>query len=256
MYLLVGSTNALLIDTGAVPDPSEMPLSQTVRSLLQGSDMQLLPLLVVHTHGHLDHRSGDKQLADLPGVIIVGTSLSDVTRQFHLSDWPNGIAQIELGDRTVDVIPTPGHYASEVSYYDRATGLFFSGDFFLPGRLLIEDASADLASARRVAQFVAARPVSYVLGGHIELDQAGHTFLGDNFHPDERPLQLSKRDILALPAIVGSFNGFYGRNGVYVLESQNRVLFAIGAFVLATLIAVGFGIRAYLRRRRLRRAAL
>jgi hydroxyacylglutathione hydrolase len=248
-------SHALLIDTGAVADPSAMPLADTVRSLLTQAGVAALPLLVVHTHGHLDHRAGDPQFANQSGVEVVGTSLEDVRRHFHFSDWPDGVAQIELGDRTVDVIPTPGHYPSEVSYYDRATGLFFSGDFFLPGRLLIADASADLASARRVAQFVAQRPVSYVLGGHVELDRAGHIFLGEHYHPDERPLQLSKQDLMGLPAIVASFNGFYSQRGVYLMESQNRVLMALGALVVALLVAAGFGLRALLRRRRRRRAA-
>jgi glyoxylase-like metal-dependent hydrolase (beta-lactamase superfamily II) len=161
---------------------------------------------------------------------------------------------VELGGRTIDVVPTPGHYPSEVSYYDRATGLFFSGDFLLPGRLLIADTAADLASARRVAQFIAPRPISYVLGGHIELDRAGHTFLGDHYHPNERPLQLTKQDLMDLPAIVASFNGLYGRSGDYVLENQNRVLMALGTVVIALLVAAGFGLRAYVHRHRRARA--
>jgi hypothetical protein len=40
----------------------------------------------------------------------------------------------------------------------------------MPGRLLIGDASAYLASAERVAVFVRDRPISFVLGGHIELN--------------------------------------------------------------------------------------
>ncbi len=150
----------------------------------------------------------------------------------------------------MDVLPTPGHYPSELSYYDRQTGLFFSGDVLLPGRLLIADKSADLASARRVARFVRDRPVTYVLGGHVELDRAGKTFLGTHYHPDERPLQLSKEQLLELPAIVESFNGFYGHRGEYVLENQNRVLAAAAAILVTLLAAAGFGLRASLRRRR------
>ena len=245
--LLVGSTRALLIDSGDVSDPQAMPLARTVRSLLPTANF---PLLVVHTHGHLDHRMGDGQFAGTAGVDVIGTSLQEVTRGLHLTDWPNGTATLDLGDRTVDVIPTPGHHPSEVSYYDLATGLFFSGDFFLPGRLLIEDKAADLASARRVAQFLADLPVSYVLGGHIELDQAGQTFLGVHHHPNERALQLSKEDLLSLPDIVSGFNGFYGNHGVYILENQNRVLAAFAAALIALLVAAGFGVRALIRRRR------
>jgi glyoxylase-like metal-dependent hydrolase (beta-lactamase superfamily II) len=251
LYLLVGSQRALLIDTGAVGDAQEIPLSQTVRALLPKSGF---PLTVVHTHGHLDHRSGDGQFSGDAQTEVVGTTLEDVKRHFHFGHWPNDSAQIDLGERIVDVLPTPGHYPSELSYYDRQTGLFFSGDFLLPGRLLIADKSADLASARRVAQFVADRPVTYVLGGHIELDQAGNTFLGTHYHPDERPLQLSKDQLLRLPAVVETFNGFYGHHGEYVLENQNRVLGAAAAAIVALLVAVVFAIRALLRRRRSKRS--
>ena len=154
IYLLIGKTKALLIDTGAVADAKTMPLAQTVISLLADGGSKL-PLMVVHTHGHLDHRSGDDQFRALPDVEVVPTDLSSVKSRLGIADWPNSIGQIDLGDRVIDVIPTPGHYPSHVAYYDRQTGLFFSGDFLLPGRLLIEDTEADLASARRVAASMA-----------------------------------------------------------------------------------------------------
>lgn len=253
LYLLVGAQRALLIDTGAVSDAREMPLAQTVRGLLPQSDF---PLLVLHTHGHLDHRSGDVQFAGDPHTQVVGTALEDVQRHFHFKDWPSDPAQIDLGERVVDVLPTPGHYPSELSYYDRQTGLFLSGDFLLPGRLLIADKDADLASARRMARFAGEHPISYVLGGHIELDRAGNTFLGDHYHPDERPLQLTKEQLLQLPAIVETFNGFYGSHGEYVLENQNRVLAAAAAVLIALLVAAGIGIRALLRRWRAKRSPM
>jgi hydroxyacylglutathione hydrolase len=236
IYLLVGKTKALLIDTGAVADAKTMPLAQTVISLLLNGK-SALPLMVVHTHGHLDHRSGDGQFQALPDVEIVPTDLESMKSRLGVADWPNGIGQIDLGERVIDVIPTPGHYRSHVAYYDRQTGLFFSGDFLLPGRLLIEDSDADLASARRVAEFVEQRPVTYVLGAHVELDDAGKTFLGTRYHPNERPLQLSKQDLLALPGIVSGFNGFYAKRGVYVLMNQNRILIILGLGAIVLLVA-------------------
>ena len=240
IYLLIGKTKALLIDTGAVGDPKIMPLAQTVFSLL-ANDGSKLPLMVVHTHGHLDHRSGDDQFRALPDVEIVPTDLESVKSRLGIADWPNGVGQIDLGDRVIDVIPTPGHYSSHVAYYDRQTGLFFSGDFLLPGRLLIEDTNADLASAQRVAEFVEQHPITYVLGAHIELDESGKTFFGTRHHPNERPLQLTKQDLLALPGIVSGFNGFYAKRGVYVLMNQNRILIllAVGAVIsLAAIILI------------------
>jgi hydroxyacylglutathione hydrolase len=237
IYLLIGKTKALLIDTGAVADAEPMPLAQTVISLLANGGSRL-PLMVVHTHGHLDHRSGDDQFRELPNVEVVPTDLESVKSRLRVADWPNGIGQIDLGDRVIDVIPTPGHYYSHVAYYDRQTGLLFSGDFLLPGRLLIEDTDADLASARRVAEFVEQHPVTYVLGAHIELDESGKIFLGTRYHPNERPLQLTKQDLLALPGIVSGFNGFYAKRGVYVLMNQNRILILLGVGAVVLFVAI------------------
>src|SRR5215467_12441657 len=243
IYLLVGKTKALLIDTGAVADAKTMPLAETVIPLLANGGSRL-PLMVVHTHGHLDHRSSDDQFRALPDVEVVPTDLESVKSRFGLADWPNSIGQIDVGDRVIDVIPTPGHYPSHVAYYDRQTGLFFSGDFLLPGRLLIEDADADLASARRVAEFVEQRPVAYVLGAHIELDQAGKTIAGTRYRPNERPLQLTKQDLLNLPGIVNGFNGFYAKRGVYVLMNQNRILILMGVGAVIVLVAIILILRA------------
>jgi hydroxyacylglutathione hydrolase len=62
LYLLIGSTRALLIDTGDVADPKTMPLADTVMHLLPGEGTGKLSLLVVHTHRHQDHRAGDGDL--------------------------------------------------------------------------------------------------------------------------------------------------------------------------------------------------
>lgn len=250
MYLLVGSEKALLIDSGDVADPNRMPLANTVMQLLPESGSARLPLLVVHTHRHLDHRAGDGQFEHLPNVEVVGFDLDSVRRFYHFNDWPNGVAQIDLGDRVVDVLPTPGHNQTEVSFYDRNTGLLFSGDFLMPGRLLIEDTSADLASANRVAAFVRERPVSYVLGGHIEMNARGELFPWESqVHPDEHVLQMSKADLLALPAAISSFNGFYGTHGQFVMMNSIRILIAFCVLVVVVFIACIWIVVRYVRRR-------
>lgn len=251
MYLLIGSTRALLIDTGDVADPKQMPLASTVLRLLPGEGPQKPPLLVAHTHRHLDHRAGDSQFSNLANVQVVGFDIDSVRRFYNFSDWPTGVAQINLGDRIVDVIPTPGHNETEVSFYDRNTGLFFSGDFLLPGRFLIDNTEADLASAERVAAFVKDRPVSYVLGGHIELNSAGNTFpWGSQYHPDEHVLQMTKDDLLALPAAIRNFNGFYTVHGNFIMMNSIRILIVSAVLILVLLIAFVWLLVRYIRRRR------
>lgn len=250
MYLFIGSHKALLIDDGDVADPNKMPLASTVMSLLPGGVAAKLPLLVVHTHRHLDHRAGDSQFTHLANVEVVGYDIDSVRRFYHFNDWPDGLTQIDLGDRIVDVMPTPGHNETEVSFYDRNTGLFLSGDFLMPGRLMIDDTSADLASAERVAAFVKDRPVSFVLGGHIEENTGGDLYTwGSQFHPNEHVLQMSKDDLLALPAAIQSFNGFYKTTGQFIMMNSMRVLIVEAGGVLLVLIAIVWIVVRFIRRR-------
>ena len=86
-----------------------MPLADTVMGLLPMVGASKMPLLVLHTHRHLDHRAGDPQFANLPGVQVVPAFLENVQKHFGFQSWPEGLEQVELGDRTMDVIPTPGH---------------------------------------------------------------------------------------------------------------------------------------------------
>jgi hydroxyacylglutathione hydrolase len=251
MYLLIGSKQALLIDTGDIADPNLMPLKTLVMSLLPEDAAAKLPLLVVHSHGHLDHRAGDPQFEGVTGVQLVRSDLEHVRQYFGFADWPNGRAQIDLGDRIIDVLPAPGHHPAQLVYYDRNTGLVFSGDFLLPGRLLVDDWSAYEASARRVTEFLNDRPVSFVLGGHIEKNRSGELLPWQStYHPDERALQLTRVDVAALPAALSQFNGFYTKTGPFVIENGLRILIVSAAVAMLILTLLSIWIYRLIRRRR------
>ena len=252
LYLLVGSDKALLIDSGAVADAKEMPLAKTILDLLPDKNHQKLPLLVAHTHRHLDHRAGDPQFASLPSLQVVPIDLDGVRAFFGFTNWPNGIAQVDLGGRTVDVIPTPGHNETHLAFYDNRTGILFSGDFLMPARLLIEDAAAYRESALRVIEFLKTRPLTWILGAHIELNTTGQAYrFGSHHHPNEHRLELVKEDLTALPAAFESFNGFYARHPNYILSNPIRNLVAQAVLALAVLVFIVWGVRRLLRRRRL-----
>ncbi len=254
LYLLIGSNKALLIDTGAVADRNRMPLADTVLRLLPNDGATMMPLLVVHTHKHLDHRAGDPQFEELPGVQVVHADLDSVRTFFGFKQWPEGIAHIDLGGRIVDVIPAPGHQISHVVFYDNRTALVFSGDFLMPGRLLVDDAAAFQQSALRLIDFLQTRPVSHILGGHIELDAQGETYwFGSQYHPNERSLALAREDLLLLPTAFEHFNGFYARYPNFVLFDSMRILTAEAAGVLAVLILAAWGLFRFLKRRRQRK---
>ena len=251
IYLLVGSDKALLVDTGAIADPQKMPLAKQVMKLLPDRGNGKLPMLVVHTHKHSDHRAGDPQFASLPSVQIVPIDLDGIRAFFGFTNWPNGIAHLDLGGRTVDVIPTPGHERTHVAFYDNKTGILFSGDFLMPGRLLIEDAAAYRESALRVVDFLKKRSLTHILGGHIELNTTGNAYrFGSHYHPNEHRLELAREDLAALPGAFQRFNGFYARYPNYILSNPIHNLLALAVLAVAVLILVVWGVRRLLRNRR------
>ncbi len=251
LYLLVGSQKALLIDTGAVADPAKMPLAKTVLSLLPLKDDVRLPLLIVHSHGHRDHYAGDGQFASAPDVQIVAADLGAVRGFFQFDHWPDGVAHLDLGGRVVDVIPTPGHEEAHIAIYDERTALFFSGDFLLPGRLTIEDTAADRKSVARAIEFLAGRPLANILGGHIERDLAGRTYAeGSTYHPNERALELSRQDLLALASALATFNGFFASHENYSITHPMHNLLALLFATVALLSIVVFVLRRLWKHRR------
>jgi hydroxyacylglutathione hydrolase len=121
----------------------------------------------------------------------------------------------------------------------------------MPGRLIIEDAAAYDQSALRVVDFLKVRPLTHILGGHIELDMKGRAYpFGSHYHPNEHRLELAREDLAALPAAFKSFNGFYARRPNYILTNPMHNLAALGLLAVALLILVVWGVRRLLRWRR------
>jgi hydroxyacylglutathione hydrolase len=234
-----------------VADPSKMPLAKTVLSLLPTKDGVRLPLLIVHTHRHRDHYAGDVQFASVPDVQVVAPDLNGVRAFFRFDHWPEGASHLDIGDRIVHVIPTPGHETAHVVFYDERTALLLSGDFLMPGRLTLEDTGADKKSAARVISFLTARPLAHILGGHIERDVAGHTYSeGSTHHPSERPLELSREDLMKLPSALASFNGFYASHENYSITHPMHNLLALLVVACALLFVVILMVYRFVRRRR------
>src|SRR6185295_19184892 len=112
-------------------------------------------------------------------------------------------------------------------------------------------AAAYRESALRVVDFLKTRPLSYILGGHIELNASGEAYrFGSHYHPNEHRLELAREDLIALPAAFESFNGVYARHPNYILSNPIRNLVAQAIGALAVLIFIVWLGRRLLRRRR------
>ena len=222
LYLLIGTEKALLVDTGAVADPQLMPVARTVMALVRTEAGVELPLVVVHSHGHRDHIAGDQQFASLDSVTLVAAEVDSIRRFFALDKSSSGTARLDLGARVVHVIPAPGHQRAHLVFYDERTALLLTGDFLLPGRLLVEDRDAYLRSALRVADFVKDRPVSHILGAHIELrsDRGELVEIGSHYHPKERRLELRKDVLFELAPALEAFEGSVARHPDFVIMNR------------------------------------
>lgn len=250
-YLVLGEKRALLIDTGASDGMGGGLILDHVRSILTRDREVVLPLLVAHTHGHQDHRAGDGLFVKLPNTQIAPIESGPLRQFFGFKNWPNDVVQIDLGNRIVDLIPTPGHHQDHIVFYDRKSQLLFTGDFLLPGRLLVEDIEAYRDSARRVADFAREHRVSRVLGAHLELDSEGNLYpQGSTWHPGGRPLPLDAHELASLPAALNAFNGFYSRYPNYVIGNPMHNLAALAAGILLVIVLTVWALRRLWKRRR------
>lgn len=191
MYLLLGSRRALLLDTG---DAEQLPLSQTLDQLIGD-----LPLLVLHSHSHGDHKRGDPQLKSRPNTHVINTDLTSIQQSLELQNWPLQSAQLDLGGRKIDIIPSPGHHATALSLYDHKNQWLLSGDSLYPGRLIIHDWQAYKSSVARLNDFSINHPIKAILGAHVEMTKDLHAdYVGSQFRPNEASLLLKQKHLIEL----------------------------------------------------------
>lgn len=195
LYLFVGTTKALLIDSGT----GAVDMRPHVMGLLAGKNVELV---VAHSHAHGDHVGGDGAFAGKPNTTVVGTSANAAKAFFGITG--TNASTYDLGGRVLDVLPIPGHEGAHLAFYDRVQKLLLTGDTLYPGRLYIDDWSSYRTSIPRLVTFVdAGHPVTHVLGAHIELPKTGADYaMGAKTHPNEHVLQLRDADLRELDTAV------------------------------------------------------
>lgn len=200
LYLLFGPDRALLQDTGAGETNVAEIVNQTIAEWLRRNGRESIPLVVVHSHRHGDHISGDAQFTRKRNVTVVPLTIEEIQKAFGIAHWPEDRGSIDLGGRVLDVIAIPGHQPLSVAFYDRRTGILLTGDTLYPGRLYVSDFRAYKVSIRRLVDFTRDKPVAYILGCHI--DQSSTPFLdypvGTKFQPEEHALELSHAHLVEL----------------------------------------------------------
>lgn len=221
IYLMFGNQRAILLDTGATREAGVFPLRETVDGLvtawLADNPRDNYELVVAHTHGHGDHVAADEQFAGRPLTRLIPGDADAVRQSFGFSDWPAEVVRFDLGGRVLDVTGIPGHHAASIAIFDPWTGFLLTGDTVYPGRLYARDVAAFAQSMERLGDFAAARPVTRVMGCHIEMTRTpGRDYpIGTLYQPDEPPLQMT---VAQLVAVRDATRAAAGKPGVHVFD--------------------------------------
>jgi len=204
IYVLVGDEKTLVIDTGAKADAKAFPLYKTVLSLHQKhareSQVDKREILVMHSHSHSDHYSGDEQFIGQPNVTVIATNSAGIDEFLSFDKGLNHQVTLELGGRSLTIIQTPGHQDEAISVYDAQTKWLLTGDTFYPGYVYVKDWDAYKNSIARLVLFSNSHTISAILGAHIERkSSAGEYYdVGTIYQPQESSLVLMPNDLITL----------------------------------------------------------
>ena len=187
-YLLEGETCALLIDTGL----GICDISKEVQKLTTK------PIIAVATHIHWDHIGGHQFYPDfyaheeeldwlqghfpltmeiVRGMVIDRCQLPDGfdVNQYELfQGTPTRLLkdgdQIELGNRTITALHTPGHSPGHLCFWEEERGYLFTGDLVYKDTLFAYYPSTNPQAYLKSLEKIAALPVKKVFPAHHSLE--------------------------------------------------------------------------------------
>lgn len=155
------------------------------------------PLLAVASHTHFDHIAGHHEFAERlvhpaeadilaapDGANTLATAFVDDAMFEAHPDCPLCYAEyrvhaapatrliedgdvLDLGNRVLEVLHTPGHSPGGISLWEARSGTLFSGDILYDGPLIEDAYHSNLADYARSLQRLRRLPVRAVHGGHF-----------------------------------------------------------------------------------------
>ena len=160
-FLVIGSNRALLFDSGL----GVAGIRDVVRRLTT------LPVTVVNSHTHFDHVGGNREFEDVRNLDVpysrasargkvsadiaayasetlaedrvcgplpaAVTSRAYVIPTWRVSKYVQEGEVLDLGDRRLEVLRTPGHTPDSICLLDRVNGLLFTGDTYYSGEIYL-----------------------------------------------------------------------------------------------------------------------
>ena len=168
-YLIVGTTRALLFDTGI----GLVPMRPVIEKLTT------LPVTVLNSHTHYDHVGANYEFTDILGLDTPFTRENERghpharfanevepgsfcgappagadtaafrPRPFTITRRVSDGDTIDLGDRTLVVLAAPGHTPDAIVLHDPAHGLLWTGDSYYDSTIWLFSPGTDAAAYER-----------------------------------------------------------------------------------------------------------
>jgi len=187
-YLLNGSEQSLLIDTG-------LGICNIYDKVIKLTDK---PITAVATHIHWDHIGGHKYFADfyahedelnwlsgdfpltmeqIKGMVVDRCNLPegyDVNKYEFFQGKPTKVLKgnevINIGDRFVQIVHTPGHSPGHMCFWEKERGYLFTGDLVYKDTLFAYYPSTDPEAYLNSLERVSVLQVKQVLPAHHTLN--------------------------------------------------------------------------------------
>ena len=155
------------------------------------------PLVAVASHTHFDHIGGHHEFAERWVHRAEAPLLANPTRANTLADpyaadeafealppepyrsityCPKAAPatrlledgdMVDLGNRALEIVHTPGHSPGGIALFEHATGILFSGDIVYDGPLIEDCPGADPGAYVRSMRRLLELPVRVMHGGHF-----------------------------------------------------------------------------------------
>lgn len=169
LYLVEGDDKAVLIDAGT----NIKDLKKIVSSITKK------PVTLIATHVHPDHTGPSinsfSEIYINPGdKNLVSTFMGNY--QGVIKYFKDGEI-IDLGNRQLEVVYTPGHTLGATTFIDKNAGYGFSGDSFGTGLLLLTvNFSTFIASCEKIIDIMKTDNIKYLYPGHYNYNNVEMLF--------------------------------------------------------------------------------
>ena len=126
-FLLKGKEKALLIDSG-----------MNVKGVREMAEhLTDLPIVLLNTHGDIDHVGGNDEFPSFMMHPSEAANYYGMQKRIGIIDPVYDGDIIDLGDRKLEVMLTPGHTPGSIMLLDTSKGVVFSGDSIQDGNIFL-----------------------------------------------------------------------------------------------------------------------